>query len=606
LRASLIAAPDFRLLFESAPGLYLVLEPDLTIVAASDAYLRATMTRREQVVGRGLFEVFPDNPDDPTATGVGNLRASLARVLARREPDAMAVQQYDIRRPDADGGGFERRHWSPVNAPVFGPDGDVAYIIHRVEDVTEFLRLKQLGQREHETIEELRTRTGAMEVEIYRRAQEIQEVNQQLRAWHVDLEVRVQVRTSELQQANDDLQREVGERRKAEVALQRSEEQLRQTQKLEAVGRLAGGVAHDFNNLLSVILGYSSLLLGKLDATSPVRPDLEEIQRAAQSAALLTRQMLAFSRQQVLDPAILSMHDVLTDVNSMLTRILGEDIELRMLLRKDLGLVKADRGQLEQVLMNLVVNARDAMPNGGKLTIEAANVNLDEAYATEFLGITPGPYVLLAVSDTGVGMDKETQARAFEPFFTTKEQGRGTGLGLSTVFGIVKQSGGGIWLYSEPGEGTTFKIFFPAVSNGAVSERATSSAQPSGTETVLIVEDDDSVRHVVTNILGQAGYQVIDARSPGEALLTCQQPHPHIDLLLTDTVMPKMSGRELAGRIGHLRPSIKVLFMSGYTDDVILHHGVLDAGVAFVQKPLTVAALTQKVRQVLDGDTAGT
>ena len=348
------------------------------------------------------------------------------------------------------------------------------------------------------------------------------------------------------------------------------------------------------------MLGYSSMLLGELEPSNPIRQDLGEIQRAAQSAAQLTRQLLAFSRQQVLDPTVLDLRDVLTDLNAMLRRVLGEDIELKMLLGLDLGHINADRGQVEQVLMNLVVNARDAMPSGGKLTIEAANVTLDDAYARGHLGIPAGPYILLAVSDTGVGMDKDTQGRAFEPFFTTKEQSRGTGLGLSTVFGIVRQSGGGIWLYSEPGEGTTFKIYLPSVADEETFVPASSTEEPQGTETLLVVEDDDTVRQVVTTILRGAGYQVFDARTPGEALMLCEQHGSRFALLLTDTVMPKMNGRELAGRITAQLPEIKVLFMSGYTDDVILHHGVLDAGVPFIQKPLTAPALTQKVRRVID------
>ena len=581
-------APDFRALFEGAPGLYLVLAPDLTIVAVSEAYLRATMTTRARILGRRLFDVFPDNPDDSTATGVSNLRSSLERVLKHRRPDAMAVQKYDVRRPDSEGGGFEERHWSPINSPVLAEGGQLRYVIHQVEDVTEFVRLKQQRSEQHKIADELRTRAGQMEAEIHRRAQEIQEANRLLREHQEELEARVEARTADLRQANEDLRK--------------SEEQLRQSQKLEAVGRLAGGIAHDFNNLLSVILSYGDMLSYELKPNDHALADLEEIKKAGRRAADLTRQMLAFSRQQVLDLRILDLNEIVGSVNKMLTRILGEDIELKTLLAPRLAKVKADPGQVEQVLMNLVVNARDAMPTGGNLTIETANVELDLAYVRDHVGVTRGSYVMIAVSDNGVGMDKATQARVFEPFFTTKELGKGTGLGLSTVFGIVRQSGGNIWLYSEPGVGTTFKIYLPRA-EGKVDwspSLVPRAAEVRGTETILLVEDQDQVRKVAAGILEKAGYHVLEARSPGEALLVSEQHPVKIHLLLTDVVMPKMNGRQLAERIGSMRPEIRIIFMSGYTDNVILHHGVLDSGVSFLQKPFTPNSLSRKVRQVLD------
>ncbi len=602
--SALPPTPDFRALFESAPGLYLVLTPDFTIVGVSDAYLRATMTRREDILGRGLFEVFPDNPDDPGATGVANLRASLTRVLAQGRPDAMAVQKYDIRRPESEGGGFEERHWSPVNSPVFGSDGEMAYIIHRVEDVTEFVRLKEQGTEQHRVAEELRSRADVMEAEIYRRAQEIQEANRQLRDLQAELEHRVEARTADLVRTNQELQQEIAERRRAEEALRRSEERLRQSQKLEAVGRLAGGVAHDFNNLLSVILSYAELLLRRLEPAERFRDELSEIQCAGRRAADLTRQLLAFSRQQVLDPTILDVNEVIAGVSGMLARLLGEDIDLELLRSPCPAKVRADRGQLEQVLLNLVVNARDAMPDGGKLTIETARVELDETQAFGQLGAQHGAYVLLLVSDTGVGMDEVTRARAFEPFYTTKERGKGTGLGLSTVFGIVTQSGGGIRLESEPGAGATFRIYLPRAEGEVESPRpaATDRDLPGGTETILLVEDEDQVRAVAGSILRSAGYQVLAARSAAEALLLVESHAGRIDLLLTDVVMPKMTGRQLAERVLAIRPGIRVLFMSGYTDDVMLQHGIPDSGIWLLPKPLTPSALTRRVRQAIDSN----
>jgi two-component system cell cycle sensor histidine kinase/response regulator CckA len=380
------------------------------------------------------------------------------------------------------------------------------------------------------------------------------------------------------------------------------EGQLRQAQKLEAVGLLAGGIAHDFNNILSVILSCSEFLLEEMGAKSPLRTDVEEIRKAGKRAADLTKQILAFSRQQVLAPKILDLNEVLEAVSKMLARVVGEDIELEMRLATDLDKVKADPGQIEQVIMNLVVNARDAMPQGGRLTIETANVRLDAADGEGALRIGPGRHVRIAVGDSGVGMDPSTQARIFEPFFTTKELGKGTGLGLATVFGIVQQSGGTIRVQSEVNVGTTFEIYLPPT-QGKMSWPVRMSPLPlqtRGTETILLVEDEDQVRAVASSILRKAGYRVFEASGPEEALAICEQHGPQIQLLLSDVVMPKMSGRQLAERIGARHASVKVLLMSGYTDDAVVRHGVVDDGVAFLQKPLTPAVLTLKVREVLD------
>jgi signal transduction histidine kinase/ActR/RegA family two-component response regulator len=388
---------------------------------------------------------------------------------------------------------------------------------------------------------------------------------------------------------------------RVEAALRQSEEQLRQAQKMEAVGRLAGGVAHDFNNVLSVILSYGELIIGDLQPADPLRADIEEIRKAASRAAGLTHQLLMFSRQRIVESKVIDLHEVLTGMDKMLQRILGEDVDLVCTAPKSVGRVKVNPSHIEQVILNLVVNARDAMPTGGKLTIESGNVVLDEAYARAHVPIKPGPYVMLAVSDTGVGMDRETQARIFEPFFTTKETGKGTGLGLSTVFGIVQQSGGSIWVYSEPGRGTTFKVYLPRVDAELDSlRRPIAPTTLHGTETILLVEDEEQVRALVLNILRRQGYRVICAQHAGEAMLLSEQHPETIDLLLTDVVMPQMSGPELAKRLLAKRPSMKVLCMSGYTDDSIVRHGVLESGVAFLQKPLTPTALAGKIREVLD------
>jgi PAS domain S-box-containing protein len=382
----------------------------------------------------------------------------------------------------------------------------------------------------------------------------------------------------------------------------RLEEQLRQSQKMEAVGRLAGGVAHDFNNVLSVILSYGEMMLGEMKPGERMRTDVEEIRKAGKRAADLTRQLLMFSRQQVLEPKVLDLNDVLTSMDNMLQRILGADVDLVSLPTQPLGRVRVDPSSMEQVIMNLVVNARDAMPTGGKLTMETGNVVLDEGYARTHLGVKPGPHVMLAVTDTGTGIDKTTLARIFEPFFTTKESGKGTGLGLSTVFGIVQQSGGSVWVYSELGKGTSFKVYLPRVD--APVEAARSIEPPTtlrGSETILLVEDDDQVRAVARSILRKSGYLIIEARNAGEALLHSETHPGTIHLLLTDVVMPQMSGPELAKRLASARRDMKVLCMSGYTDDSIVRHGVLREQIAFIQKPITPASLTTRVREVLEG-----
>jgi nitrogen-specific signal transduction histidine kinase/CheY-like chemotaxis protein len=383
----------------------------------------------------------------------------------------------------------------------------------------------------------------------------------------------------------------------------RLEEQFRQAQRMEAVGRLAGGIAHDFNNMLTVIISYAEMIFQDLKADEPMRADIDEIRTAGRRATDLTRQLLAFSRQQVLEPKVLDLNQTVAGMEKMLRRLLGADIELTTLPSVDLGFVQADPGQVEQIVMNLAVNSRDAMPAGGKLTIQTADVEILPHAALPHPYIPPGHYVMLAVADTGVGMDSETQARAFEPFFTTKEKGKGTGLGLATVFGIVKQSGGHIWVESQPGRGTTFTVYFPKVI-GEPGPPSTSRAPPEtnrGNETILLVEDDDQVRALAGTVLRRQGYVVLEAPSAGEALLACEQHGSTIHLLLSDVILPRMRGPALAQRIVAMRPETKVLFMSGYVDDVVVQHDLGGPGVAYLQKPLTPASLTQKVREVLDG-----
>jgi len=396
--------------------------------------------------------------------------------------------------------------------------------------------------------------------------------------------------------------RDVTAQRRADDALRSMEEQFRQAQRLEAVGRLAGGVAHDFNNILTAITGYAQLMLLDFRENDPRRTDLDEILAASQRAAALTRQLLAFSRKQVLQPRVLDLNDVVKGLEKMLRRLIGEDISLAFTAGEGLKAVRADPGQIEQVLLNLAVNARDAMPQGGKLTIETQNAELDEAYAATHAGASQGDYVMLAVSDTGIGMDAETQSHIFEPFFTTKELGKGTGLGLATVHGIVTQSGGRIEVYSEPGRGAAFKIYLPAVAGAAESLDVIPAAPGAGTghETILVVEDDRAVREVVAETLSQRGYRVLRAADGAAALEVAKGAGGGIRLLLTDIVMPGLGGRELAQALRAGHPGIRLLYMSGYTDDAVIRHGILEEGTPFLQKPFTAEVLALKVREVLD------
>jgi PAS domain S-box-containing protein len=410
--------------------------------------------------------------------------------------------------------------------------------------------------------------------------------------------VRVQLETGEHLVACED----ITELKRSEEERAVLQEQLRQSQKVEAIGHLAGGIAHDFNNLLTIIKGYSELSRMGLKEGEPLKENMDEIQNAAERAASLTRQLLAFSRRQVMEMKVIDLNTLLRDLEKMLRRVIAEDIELALQLTEDLERVRADVGQIEQVIMNLAVNARDAMPSGGKLTIETANVELDESYARTHIDVKPGHYVLLSVSDTGMGMTPEVRERIFEPFFTTKEKGKGTGLGLSTVYGIVQQSKGHIWVDSAQGRGTTFKIYLPQVDEPLeeIRKEVLKEELPRGNETILIVEDEEEVRKLAAKILERQGYRILETFNGDEALLVCEKRRTPIHLMLADIVMPGMSGSQLAKRLKPLYPEIKILYMSGYTDDAIVRHGVLEKGVNYIQKPFTMEGLARKVRDVLD------
>jgi len=382
----------------------------------------------------------------------------------------------------------------------------------------------------------------------------------------------------------------------------RLEEQFRQAQKMEAVGRLAGGVAHDFNNLLTVITGYSDLMLAGRDLTEPQRAALEEIRRSAERGGQLTHQLLAFSRRQPLEPRIVRVNDLILQMEKMLHRLIGEDVELITIAAASRDTVEADAGCLEQVIMNLVVNARDAMPDGGKLTIETGTVQLSESFSARQLGIQPGQHVTISISDTGVGMDEDTQSHLFEPFFTTKGPGRGTGLGLATAYGIIRQSGGAIGIVSQLGKGATARIYLPVAEAKAeaVSEKTTPVEQLTGAETILLVEDEARVRKLMVDILAARGYRVLEATRGNEAVQLAASHKGPIHLAVVDVVMPEMSGPDVVRQIQPGRPGIRVLYISGYTDEAMAHHGILESGAAFLQKPFLPGVLVRRVREVLD------
>jgi len=578
---------DYQALFQALPGLYLILQPDLTIVAVTEAYLSATMTRREQILGRNIFDVFPDNPDTPDATGVSNLRASLLRALHDKVPDAMAVQKYDVRRPAEEGGAFEERYWSPVNSPVLDSSGHVTLLIHRVEDVTDYMRSKSLERETAMQAQALLEKTERMESEIFRRAQALQDANKALREGE-----------ARLQQLNDTLEERVAERtRQLEDEIEereRTETALREAQKLEAVGRLAGGVAHDFNNLLTIVLGSVDLVRDQVPP--PGARLVEAIEHAAIQGTRLTRQLLTFTRRQALRPEIIDLASRSEGMTEFLARALGGNIRIVVTFPKDLWPVECDLGELELALINLCVNARDAMPSGGLVRIDGRNVTLRGG---EYPGAAfSGEFVALSVADNGTGIEPDVLAHVFEPFFTTKVVGKGSGLGLSQVHGFAQQAGGLATIESEVGQGTTVTLLLPR-SYAASAPRTGDDRQSlsRGIGLVLLVEDNDGVAETAMRMLDLIGYRshwVQDAGTALALLLGGQR----FDLVFSDIVMPgSMTGLDLARRIRRYFPAQPVLLATGYSDAAA---EVSAEGFSILAKPYRANALADAIRTSLN------
>ena len=517
------------------------------MVAASDAYLRTTGVTREEILGSEVFDALRINEGDADSTRtMERLQQSLTKVLRDRIPDAPGTLTYRLRRPESQGGGYEEMYWSPVNWPVVGKNNEVLYIINCLENIAQHGgRTNVAGSEEHS-----HAVPPEVQTEENIRAEQLREVNRS---------------------------------------------------RLEALGRLAGGVAHDFNNLLGIVLGNARLAQETFPAGSPLHKQMEHIALAANRAADLTRQLLAYSRQQVLELKVLNINDALLGVSPIIRRLIGENIEIRVIPAQSPYFVKADSGQIEQIIMNLAINARDAMPNGGKLVIESSNVTIDEAYRKQHPGIEvkEGPYVMLSVSDTGIGMDTEIQQRIFEPFFTTKAEG--TGLGLATVYGIVKQSSGYVWVYSERGKGTTFRVYLPRTGEAQIVVNPVNPPPPpvTGSETILLVEDEPMLRELMQGMLESSGYRVLATDRPGDAIRFALIHQGTIDVVLSDVIMPGMNGRELVGQISVMRPDARILFMSAFSEDVVQHHGELINGMGFIRKPFTKDGLCLKIREVL-------
>lgn len=664
----MVTNPDFRALFESVPDLYLVLTPELQIAAVSDAYCRATMTERAKILGRGLFEVFPDNPNDPSATGVNNLRASLTRVLQFRRPDAMAVQRYDIQRPESEGHGFEDRYWAPLNSPVLNQAGEVAWIIHRVEDVTEIIRLQaqgeargKLARTQQDMIEQLRKTQGFLDAVIehlpgmlfvksfpdfrfvlfnrageelvgYTRSEYLGKTDFDFfpkeQAEHFIARDRSVLEAGETQITPEEpiTTRYKGIRLLkttkvpvkdkdgnpeyllgfSEDITERNalEQQLRQAVKMEAVGQLTGGIAHDFNNLLGVIIGNLDMAAEHAAANPALRDSIKEALNGALRGAELTRRLLAFSRNQPLRPANIDLNQGLPQIANMLRRTLGTQIVIDLHPGEGLWPVHADPAQMDEAILNLAINARDAMTKGGTLTIETGNAVLDADYAALNADVTAGEYVSLSVADTGIGMSPEVIDRCFEPFYTTKAAEKGTGLGLSMVYGFVRQSGGHIKIYSELGHGTTVKIYLPRAARPAtdLTRSGADAAVPAANhELILVVEDNPDLRSLTIRQLTDLGYRTLEAANAREGLRILNA-HSEVELVFSDIMMPGgMTGAELAVEARRLRPDLKILLTSGYTARPPANGSNDMDGVEVLNKPFRKQELAKRLRKIFDG-----
>jgi PAS domain S-box-containing protein len=676
---NLPAATDFEAVFDASPGNYLLLSPDLTIVGVNQCYLQATMTRREDIIGRELFEVFPDNPNDPAADGVRKLRASLHRVLTHKHPDRMPLQHYDIRRPESEGGGFEERYWSPLNTPVLDHQGNVRYIIHWVEDVTEFVRLKRqmFSQGLHR---EVRSGPQEMEADGYlkgeameaqRRLTEIGRhyrfltdlvpqliwtadshgsadyFNQRwvdftgvdreqllLNGWQrlihpEDRDRTIALWTETVRTGGDQYQlqhrlryRDGSYRWMLTTALPYrgyagrilkwfgstadvhdkvvADERLQQAQRLQAAGQLAGGVAHEVNNMMTIVMGCGEFALESLSSDDPERIEVQEMIKAASRAADVTRQLLAYSRQQVFHIEVLDLNEVVRELTPALNRLIGSDRQLAIRHAPSAVWVRADRGQLEQVIINLVANARDATGTDGLVRIDTVREELrPEQLAERSDEHSSGPFVRLSVRDNGSGMSPEVAARVFEPFFTTKPVGQGTGLGLSMVYGIVKQTGGFPDITTAPGEGTTVAIYLPAASEEPAAEPLAATKVRGGGAQILVVEDDPRVRAVTRRTLQAAGYAVYEAIT-GLAAINFLDAHPReIDLLVSDVVMPGANGREMADLLRSSHPDVPIVFMSGYPTTELERRGLKVPRETILEKPFTPEALIAVVSETL-------